>query len=86
LAAQWNDDFHHALHAGLTGERTGYYVDLGSIDDMSKALAHGFVYEGQYSAFRNRSYGTSARHLSGERFVIFAQNHHQVGNRRRAIA
>lgn len=81
LAAQWNEDFHHSVHAYLTGERDGYYVDFGRLEDISKALSHGFVYEGQYSAFRRRCHGTSARHLPGDRFIVFAQNHDQVGNR-----
>lgn len=81
LAGQWNEDFHHSIHAYLTGERDGYYVDFGKIEDISKALSHGFVYEGQYSTFRRRPHGTSARHVPGNRFVVFAQNHDQVGNR-----
>lgn len=81
LAGQWNEDFHHSVHAYLTGERDGYYVDFGRLEDISKALSHGFVYEGQYSAFRRRCHGTRARHLPGDRFIVFAQNHDQVGNR-----
>ncbi|MGB4782458.1 malto-oligosyltrehalose trehalohydrolase [Candidatus Methylomirabilis sp.] len=81
LAGQWNEDFHHAVHARLTGERDGYYQDFGTLKDIAQALSHGFVYEGQYSAFRGRPHGTSARHIPGERFVAFAQNHDQVGNR-----
>lgn len=81
LTGQWNEDFHHSVHAYLTGERDGYYVDFGGLEDISKALSHGFVYEGQYSAFRGRPHGTSTRHLPGDRFVVFAQNHDQVGNR-----
>lgn len=81
LAGQWNEDFHHAVHARLTGERNGYYQDFGTLEDIAQALSHGFVCEGQYSAFRGRPHGTSARHVSGERFVVFAQNHDQIGNR-----
>ncbi|MBZ0159336.1 MAG: malto-oligosyltrehalose trehalohydrolase [bacterium] len=81
LAGQWNEDFHHSVHAYLTGERDGYYVDFGRLEDISKALSHGFVYEGQYSAFRRRPHGTRARHVPGDRFVAFVQNHDQVGNR-----
>ena len=81
LHAQWNDDFHHALHAVLTGERQGYYEDFGQLADLARALTHGFVYEGQPSRFRGRRHGRPATGLSGHRFVAFAQNHDQVGNR-----
>jgi maltooligosyltrehalose trehalohydrolase len=81
LDAQWSDDFHHALHVVLTGERRGYYEDFGPLADLGTALREGFVYQGQYSAFRGRSHGTPSRHLPGERFVVFSQNHDQIGNR-----
>jgi maltooligosyltrehalose trehalohydrolase len=79
--AQWNDDFHHCVHALLTRERDGYYQDFGNIDQLVKALREGFVYSGQYSSFRKRRYGSSSRHLPPTKFVIFSQNHDQVGNR-----
>ena len=81
LDAQWNDDFHHALHALLTGEQNGYYADFGSLDHLVKAFREGFVYSGDYSAYRGRRHGTSSRHVPAQRFVIYAQNHDQVGNR-----
>src|SRR5690606_2039168 len=74
-------DLHHALHALLTGERASFYVDFGSPEHLAKALAEGFVYQGQYSAFRKKPYGTSAAGLLPERFVVCGQNHDQVGNR-----
>ena len=55
--AQWNDDFHHSVHAVLTGERDGYYLDYGRADDVARAMDQGFVYQGQYSAFRRRRHG-----------------------------
>jgi maltooligosyltrehalose trehalohydrolase len=79
--AQWSDDFHHSLHVLLTGERTGYYRDFGTVEDLRAALTDGFVYHGQHSAYRQRSHGTPSRHLPGERFVICSQNHDQIGNR-----
>jgi maltooligosyltrehalose trehalohydrolase len=82
LDAQWNDDFHHALHALLTGERDGYYADFGAIDDLARAWTDGFVYSGQYSAYRKRRHGSRSRQLPAAKFVVFAQNHDQVGNRR----
>jgi maltooligosyltrehalose trehalohydrolase len=81
LDAQWSDDFHHALHALLTGERAGYYQDFGRLTDLATAITDGFVYQGQTSAFRRRPHGSLSRHLPGERFVVCGQNHDQVGNR-----
>ena len=81
LDAQWSDDFHHALHTLLTSERNGYYSDFGEVEHLAKAYREGFVYSGQYSAFRRRRHGNSSRRLPPERFVVFAQNHDQVGNR-----
>ena len=63
LDAQWNDDFHHALHALLTGEKEGYYQDYGEVRHLVKALREGFVYSGEYSAFRRRRHGTSSRDI-----------------------
>ncbi|MHB8640941.1 MAG: malto-oligosyltrehalose trehalohydrolase, partial [Candidatus Acidiferrales bacterium] len=79
--AMWNDDFHHALHSLITGERDGYYEDFGSIHDMAKAYSEGFVYSGQYSRFRRRRHGDSSRELSPDCFLVFSQNHDQIGNR-----
>jgi maltooligosyltrehalose trehalohydrolase len=81
LDAQWNDDFHHALHSALTGEQTGYYVDYGPVEDLARAMDGGFVYQGEYSRFRKRSHGASSTNVAPERFVIFAQNHDHIGNR-----
>jgi maltooligosyltrehalose trehalohydrolase len=81
LDAQWSDDFHHALHTLLTGEHSGYYLDFGGIMHMAKALEEGFVYSGQYSAYRRQRHGNSSRRISARQFVVFAQNHDQVGNR-----
>jgi len=83
LDAQWNDDFHHALHALLTGERSGYYTDFSHLEDLKKAFREGFVYSGQYSRYRKRRHGNSSRNLPAHQFIVFAQNHDQVGNRMR---
>ncbi len=83
LAAQWSDDFHHALHTVLTGERQGYYADFGTLDQLALAYEASFVYAGQHSSFRGRPHGTPVRDLPVERFVICAQNHDQIGNRAR---
>jgi maltooligosyltrehalose trehalohydrolase len=84
MAAQWSDDFHHALHAVLTGETDGYYADFGRVADVATALTHGFVYTGQYSAYRERSYGAPLPPgTSGHRLIGYLQNHDQIGNRAR---
>jgi maltooligosyltrehalose trehalohydrolase len=79
--AQWSDDFHHALHCVLTGERAGYYADFGSLADLVKAFRSVFVYDGRYSAFRRRSHGRSISGLSGHSFLGYLQTHDQIGNR-----
>ena len=81
--AQWDDDFHHALHAVLTGEHDGYYADFGAVSDLAVSYREAFVYAHRYSVFRDLHHGRSAAGLPGERFVVFDQNHDQVGNRAR---
>ena len=81
MDAQWSDDFHHALHAVVTGERDGYYVDYGTMDALGRAITQGFAYQGQYSAYRRRAHGAPAPNLRGRHLVVCAQNHDQVGNR-----
>ena len=81
LDAVWNDDFHHALRTLLTDERDGYYVDFGKPEQLARAFAEGFVYQGERSTFRERRQGVSSKGLEPSRFVVFAQNHDQVGNR-----
>ena len=83
LDAQWSDDFHHALHAAITGETAGYYADFGSLDDVARALRHAWVYAGRHSPHRRRRHGRPATGLSGHRFLGYLQNHDQVGNRAR---
>ena len=81
MHAQWNDDFHHALHALLTGEQQGYYEDFGAPEEMRTALLETFVYAGQYSRHRKRTVGRYAGDLPRSRFIVYSQNHDQVGNR-----
>jgi maltooligosyltrehalose trehalohydrolase len=83
IDAQWADDFHHALHALLTAEQSGYYEDFGSVADLRTALQQAFVYAGDYSPHRRRVHGRHSESLPGWRFVVAAQNHDQVGNRAR---
>lgn len=81
FASQWNDDFHHSVHALLTGEKQGYYGDFGDIRDLAEALRHGFAYNGKYSHFRGRRQGSPLEAPDPKNFVAFIQNHDQVGNR-----
>ncbi len=81
LDAQWSDDFHHALHAAVTGERLGYYADYDGLEGLARAFERPFLYEGQYSVVRDRRYGAPARGAGPDRFVVFDQNHDQIGNR-----
>ena len=79
--AAWADDFHHAVHALLTGERGAFYADFGDPRQLVTALEEGFVYQGQHSQFRRRPHGTSTAGLLPRQFVMCLQNHDQVGNR-----
>jgi maltooligosyltrehalose trehalohydrolase len=82
--AQWNDDYHHAWHVLLTGESHGYYSDYGEAprNDIARALASGFVYQGEASAHRGgQSRGEPSGTLAPAAFVNFLQNHDQIGNR-----
>jgi maltooligosyltrehalose trehalohydrolase len=80
-AAQWADDFHHALRVLLTGDTGGYYAEFGAVADLAKAYRRPFVHDGQYSAFRKRRFGAPADDRAPPQFVVFDQNHDQVGNR-----
>ncbi|MBD3264459.1 MAG: malto-oligosyltrehalose trehalohydrolase [Candidatus Omnitrophica bacterium] len=81
IDAQWCDDFHHALFSSLTGEREGYYADFGNVGQIASSIENGFVYEGQYSVYRKRSQGNFCRDISPSKFIVFSQNHDQIGNR-----
>ena len=81
LDAAWADEFHHALHAALTGERDGYYEDFGPLPLLAKALRQAWVYDGTFSPHRGRVHGRPVTGLSGGQFVVSAQNHDQIGNR-----
>jgi maltooligosyltrehalose trehalohydrolase len=82
MTAQWADDVHHALHAALTGERHGHLVDFGSTETLAHALTRVFVHDGCWSTFRDQLWGRPVpAGTDGHRFVVFASNHDQVGNR-----
>lgn len=79
--AQWNDDFHHALHSLQTGERIGYYEDFGTLRHLEKSIRQGYVYTGEYSLYRHRRHGNAPGAVRRSQLVVFSQNHDQVGNR-----
>jgi maltooligosyltrehalose trehalohydrolase len=81
LAAQWLDDFHHAVHVLLTGEQQGYYCDFSGFADLQKCLEQKYVYAGNFSKHRKRRHGRMPIGLGYERFVVSLQNHDQIGNR-----
>jgi len=82
--AQWNDDYHHAWHVLLTGEKAGYYRDYGEARHIERTLTEGFAYQGEASTHRKgRSRGESSSQLPPNAFVDFIQNHDQIGNRPR---
>lgn len=83
LAAQWSDDFHHAVHAAITGERQGYYRDFGSLAALAKTYTRVYFHDGIWSAFRGRTHGRQVDvfRLPAHRFLGYLQDHDQVGNR-----
>jgi maltooligosyltrehalose trehalohydrolase len=83
IDAQWDDDVHHALHATLTGEHSGYYADFTEPDVLAKTLTEAFLHDGRWSSFRGREWGAKVdpeRHR-GTQFLGYLQTHDQVGNR-----
>lgn len=79
--ASWDDDFHHALRSTLTGERDRYFADFSGIEDLAVATTRGWVLTGRTSATFGRRHGAPLpAGATGERLVVFAQNHDQVGN------
>ena len=79
--AAWADDFHHALRTLVTDERDGYYADFGRVAQLAKAFHRPHVDDGDYSPFRHRRFGAPAGDVAPEAFVVFSQDHDQVGNR-----
>lgn len=81
LSGIYNEDFHHGLHAWLTGERHGYYADYGRMEHLAAAATQGFAYSGQYSAYHRRGHGADSARLPACALTVFLQNHDQTGNR-----
>jgi len=80
MDAQWTDDFHHALRVTATGEQKGYYSDFNGIEHLAKAYKDAYVYDGQYAPHRKKKFGRKTNN-EGKQFIVFSQNHDQVGNR-----
>ncbi|HEY0304888.1 MAG TPA: malto-oligosyltrehalose trehalohydrolase [Longimicrobiales bacterium] len=81
MHSQWTDDFHHSLHALLTGETTGYYRDYGTVAHLAESFRSAYVYKGNYSEYRQRRHGNDPAGARDEQFVVCMQNHDQIGNR-----
>jgi maltooligosyltrehalose trehalohydrolase len=82
LGAQWDDDVHHAVHANLTGEASGYYRDFANLDALAKVFRRGWFHDGTWSSFRKRHHGRPLDPgIPFRRLVAFAQDHDQIGNR-----
>ncbi|MCU1729735.1 malto-oligosyltrehalose trehalohydrolase [Pseudomonas sp. 7P_10.2_Bac1] len=80
--AQWNDDGHNILHALLTGEKEAYYADFAenSSEKLARCLSQGFIFQGQTDR-RGNARGEPSDYLPASAFVLFLQNHDQIGNR-----
>ena len=81
--AQWDKDFQHALHTALTGELAGYYMDFAGLPDLARAYREAYVYVGQHSRWRRRKHGRGAGPIPASRFLAYAQDHDEAGNRPR---
>lgn len=81
MDSQWNDEFHHALRVTVGENKQGYYVDFNGIGHLAKAYQDGYVYDGQFSEVRQRCFGRMAQQNPGQQFIVFSQNHDQIGNR-----
>jgi maltooligosyltrehalose trehalohydrolase len=81
FTAQWLDDFHHAFYVLLDKAGIVLYEDFGQMEQLAKAYKEGFVHAGEFVKFRKRKHGASSAGIPGNKFIVFNQNHDQVGNR-----
>jgi len=81
MDAQWVDEFHHALRVTAGEARTGYYSDFNGLAHLAKSYRDAYVYDGIYSLHRKKTFGIKAENNPGKQFIVFSQNHDQVGNR-----
>lgn len=80
LDAQWHDEFHHSVVSFLTGADRGFLGGFGRVEHIRKSITQGFVYDGTYSTYRGRRFGSSSKDIPGHQFVVFLQNHDQIAN------
>jgi len=77
----FNEDFQHATHVRLTGDREGYYTDyLGTPQELISLIKYGYLYQGQHSQWQQRNLGLPNLNLKSESLIAFLENHDQVGN------
>ena len=81
MDAQWNDEFHHALRVTAGEEKQGYYSDFNGVADLAKSYRDAYVYDGRFSPHRHKFFGVKTNGKQGKQFIVFSQNHDQVGNR-----
>lgn len=82
MDAQWTDEFHHALRVTAGEPKKGYYSDFSEITHLAKSYTDAYVYTRMFSKERGKTFGRkAAAHHRGSQFVVFSQNHDQVGNR-----
>ncbi len=82
MDAQWMDEFHHALRVTVGEKKVGYYADFNGIDHLEKSYRDAYVYDGQFSSVRKKLFGVKADKNPGQQFIVFSQNHDQIGNRK----
>ncbi len=81
MDAQWVDEFHHALRVTAGEPRNGYYADFDGLSHLAKSYKDAYVFDGLYSPHRKKTFGIKAENNPGDQFIVFSQNHDQVGNR-----
>lgn len=81
MDAQWIDEFHHALRVTAGEERNGYYADFNGLYHLAKSYKDAYVFDGRFSPHRKKFFGVKAENNPGKQFIVFSQNHDQVGNR-----
>lgn len=81
LDGQWVDEFHHALRVSSGNTKTGYYSEFDGLRHLAKSYKEVYVYDGIFSQHRKKTFGTKVGAHPGKQFVVFSQNHDQVGNR-----
>lgn len=81
LDGVWHEDLHHTAHVALTGRAEAYYSDYtGSARELLACVKHGFLYQGQRSAWQKKSRGMPSLDLPAHRRITFLENHDQVAN------